>query len=78
MTTGETLRMLYGAHRGGFNPLFSGEGSVTTDEDAPRFRIEAGFNPLFSGEGSVTPCFAPSPPQSHSPVSIPSSAGRGL
>mgnify|MGYP007132080272 CR=1 FL=1 len=38
----------------GFNPLFSGEGSVTTAASTSTRPSTSCFNPLFSGEGSVT------------------------
>ncbi len=39
---------------GCFNPLFNGEGSATSPEQAPERVARVGFNPLFNGEGSAT------------------------
>ena len=59
-----------------FNPLFSGEGSVT-GWFYKLAEMAKGFNPLFSGEGSVTGRERSGDLVSLE-VSIPSSAGRGL
>ena len=61
----------------GFNPLFSGEGSVTAIPPTKGKEVKTSFNPLFSGEGSVTGRYLQGDRRTV-PVSIPSSAGRGL